>query len=228
MSSKAERPALKLAPWSDQSLAELGVSLACERSGRPLRSRWHTTLVRGGVQGRPLADVSVEARTLGPVALRRTVRLETSDRSVRLELGRGLELGIGMPKWLRSARAFVQEEAVGALTIGPGLVTLAAAGGDGPGTWRFDGRLLGYVGLPDPVVYGEACWAGRRLGELLAPRLHTYHRALACRTVPLWRRVDPVLDEPARRWVLALTALVLFCVAVGHDWHDHQPGRRSD
>ena len=31
-----------------------------------------------------------------------------------------------MPKWLRSARAFAQEEAVGALTIGPGLVTLAA------------------------------------------------------------------------------------------------------
>jgi hypothetical protein len=219
------RPDVRLAPWDDRAFAELAVSGVSERSESPLRWRWHTTLARRGTQGRPLADVHVEARTLGPLALRRTVRLRTSDSSVCLELGRGLELGVGMPKWLRRASAFAGDEAIGSMAIGRASVALAGPLGEGlQGAWCFEGRLLGYIGLPEPVAYGGVCWAGRGLGELLAPRLHTYHEALVCRSVPLWRDAADVIDGPSRRWMLALTALVAFCAAVGQEWHSHQPG----
>jgi hypothetical protein len=222
------RPDVRLGPWSDRAFAELGVSGMSERSESPLRSLWHTTLVRRGKQGPPLVDVRVETRTLGPLALRRTVRLKTSDSSVCLELGRGLELGVGMPKWLRRARAFAGDEAIGTLEIGRGSVALTGPPGEGQqGAWSFEGRLLGYVGLPEPVAYGAVCWAGRSLGELLAPRLHTYHEALVCGSVPLWRGVGDVIDGPSRRWMLALTALVAYYAAAGQEWHSHQPGQDS-
>jgi hypothetical protein len=102
-----------------------------------------------------------------------------------------------------------------------------ASGGEPAGVWRFDGRLLGYVGLPDPVAYGAVTWAGRLVGELLAPRLHSYRAGLRG-GAPLWRGVASVIDGPTRDWMFTLTALVMFCAAVGEEWYDHQPGRRTD
>src|SRR4051794_18217658 len=100
------RAAPRLASWSDQSLASIGVSRVSERLEPLLGSRWHTPLAPPGSGSLALADVSVDVRTVGPLATRRTVCVLTSDLCVRLELGCGLELGVGMPKWLRSGRAF--------------------------------------------------------------------------------------------------------------------------
>lgn len=203
--------------------------MVSERSDTLLGYHWHTTLAPPGSGNRALADVSVRVRTVGPLATRRTVSVVTSDQCVRLELGWGLELGVGMPKWLRSGRAYSDDEAIGGLAIGRGVVTLLDPSGQGTqGAWRFEGQLLGYHGFPEPVVYGEVCLRGQRLGELLVPRLHTYDKALSRSTVPLWRGVRDGIDEPARRWMLALTTLALFCVAAGQDHHAHQPGVRSD
>jgi len=208
---------------------ELALDGRMERSTNLFGSHWHTMLRQRDAQGRLVADVSVEIRTLGPFATRRTVRLETADRSVRLELGRGLELGIGMPKWLRSATVFVDDQLIGVLTISPGQVTMASANEARiQGEWHFDGRLLGYVGLPDPVVFGAVTVNGGMVGELLAPRLHTYHEALVRGGAPLWRKVSSSIDAPVRAWMLALTALVLYCASVGEEWHEHRPGRRTD
>jgi len=208
---------------------ELALGGRTERWTTLFGSRWHTTLMRRDAQGRPVANVFVEVRTLGPFATRRTVRMETAARSVRLELNRGLELGIGMPKWLRRATAIVDGETIGVLTIEPGRVTMGPADGAGiQGEWRFEGRLLGYMGLPDPVVFGAVTMNGGMAGELSAPRLHTYHEALGRGGTPLWRGVPSLIDGPVRDWMLALTALVLYCASVGEEWHDHRPGRRTD
>jgi hypothetical protein len=44
----------------------------------------------------------------------------------------------------------------------------------------------------------------------------------------LWRGVEHVLNESARRWMLALTALAAFGATVGQKWHGHQPRRVKD
>src|SRR5262249_34422870 len=152
-----------------QAFAQLGWGRRSQYSEYPFWSQYLGTLNPLKQQGRPLANVSCEVRKVGPFALRRTVRIETSDRILRLELGRGLELGVGMPKWLRSARAFVQDKEIGTLRIERGLVNLLSPSGtECQGTWRFEGRLLSYIGTPKPIVYGDVEWAGKRLGELLA------------------------------------------------------------
>src|SRR4051812_16079172 len=61
------RSDVRLAPWDDRAFPDLAVSGMSERFESPLRSRWHTTLIRRGTQGRPLVDIDVEARTLGPL-----------------------------------------------------------------------------------------------------------------------------------------------------------------
>ena len=48
------------------------------------------------------------------------------------------------------------------------------------------------------------------------------------RSGTLWRGVDHVLNESARRWMLALTALAAFGATVGQEWHGHQPRRVKD
>jgi len=219
----------RLAPWTDQLLCELGLDGRSERSTGLFRTHWHTLLVSRGARRRLIADLSVESCTIGPIATRRTVRLRTSEHDIRLELGRGLELGVGMPKWLRSATGFINEERIGVLAIRPGEVTIAQSPDAKPvGAWHFDGKLLGYIGLQDPVVYGAVTSADQPIGELMAPRLHTYHQGLVRGGTPLWRSIVSDIDEPARRWMLALTALALFCIAVGYEWHDHRPGRGND
>jgi hypothetical protein len=165
----------------------------------------------------------------GPFAFRRTVLLETADRTVRLELGKGLELGVGMPKWLKSGQVFVNDEELGSLTIGPGSVALAApASAERVGTWRFAGRLLSYIGYKEPVVYGEVELQGKPLGELFVPRLDTFHERMRYENVHLWRKIAIDLDEISCRWMLALTALTGFCLMVSQSWHNDQPVRINE
>jgi hypothetical protein len=169
-------------------------------------------------------------RLFGPFALRRTVLVETADHTVRLELGKGLELGIGMPKWLKCGQVYVNDEDVGALKIGPGAVALLApASAESVGSWRFAGQLLSYIGYKEePIAYGAVELQGRSLGELLVPRLDTFHERIWHENVHLWRRLAGDVDETACRWMLGLTALAGFCLMASQEWHEHQPRRINE
>src|SRR5262249_22163243 len=146
----------QLAPWTDAAFADLRWDGRSRQSASLSRLQWQGVLANRKQRDRPLAHFSSDIRLFGPFALRRTALIETSNCTVRLELGRRLELGVGMPKWLKSGQVFVNDEELGKLSIGRGLVAFGtASGAESLGKWRFEGGLLSYMGTPEPVIFGE-------------------------------------------------------------------------
>ncbi len=172
---------------------------------------------RGAGSGSCWLRLDLETKRLGPWERSRQVSLTASDFVMEIDLGGGLYFGSGFPVPLVSAAIRIDGEAAGLIEIDGTDVKLLTAGRFAQGHWRLDQKLLAYDSGSEEPCYIPVEVKGRKVAELLNPRLLTCSHHLRFHDVPLLKNIRDDLAAEDERWLLSLAGLVCFCLIISKD-----------
>lgn len=176
---------------------------------------------QAGNPDRALLGAEITSTIVGPLVFKRVVTLSSSMRTVQLHLGIGLALGTGMPPWLRSAFLCENSKRLGDLAITTRTVTYQPITHATPILiWNLDLPLLKYTGPDQAYGYGavQLSQTENPMARMLVPRLNSVTPRLESK-YPLIKNVaSSLLTADHENGLMALLALVVFCLDVATQW----------
>lgn len=158
--------------------------------------------------------LDIETKRLGPWERSRIVTLTSSEFVMEIDLGGGFYFGSGFPVPLQSAVVRLDGEPAGLIEIDGTDVKLLTEGRFAQGHWRLDQKLLAYDSGDEELHYIPVEVRGRKVADLLNPRLLTCSHYLRFNDEPLLRNVRSDLTAEDERWLLGLAGIVCCCLAL--------------